>query len=108
MKYLSKRFELLCKDLLKWAKLSTSKYHTWLKRYGKINGHNGKIPRNWWLEEWEKQPILDFHDKHPLKGYRRLTSMMLDYDIVAVSPSSTYRVLKNAGRLDRRGVPPSK
>jgi hypothetical protein len=59
--------------LLKWAKLSTSKYHTWLKRYGKINGHNGKIPRDWWLEEWEKQAILDFHDKHPLEGYRRLS-----------------------------------
>ena len=44
MKYWSKRSELPCKDLLKWAKLSTSKYHTWLKRYGKINGHNGKIP----------------------------------------------------------------
>jgi len=108
MKYWSKRSELPCKDLLKWAKLSTSKYHTWLKRYGKINGHNGKTPRDWWLEEWEKQAILDFHDKHPLEGYRRLTFMMLDDDIVAVSPSSTYRVLKNAGRLDRRVVTPSK
>jgi hypothetical protein len=88
--------------LLKWAKLSTSKYHTWLERYGKINGHNGKIPRDWWLEEWEKQAILDFHDKHPLGGYRRLTFMILADDIVAVSPSSTYRVLKNAVRLDRR------
>jgi transposase InsO family protein len=28
--------------------------------------------------------------------------MMLDDDIVAVSPSTTYRVLKTAGRLDRR------
>jgi len=43
--------------LLKWAKLSTSKYHKRLKRYGKINGHNGKIPRDWWLEEWEKQSV---------------------------------------------------
>ena len=34
--------------------------------------------------------------------------MMLDDDIVAVSPSATYRVLKNAGRLDRRVVTPSK
>jgi putative transposase len=73
MKYWSKRSELPCKDLLKWAKLSTSKYQTWLKRYGKINGHNGKIPRDWWLEEWEKQAILDFHDKHPLEGYRRFS-----------------------------------
>ena len=33
---------------------------------------------------------------------------MLDDDIVAVSPSSTYRVLKTAGRLDRKIVTPSK
>jgi hypothetical protein len=32
--------------------------------------------------------------------------MMLDDNIVAVSPSSTYRVLNNTGRLDRRVVPP--
>jgi transposase InsO family protein len=34
--------------------------------------------------------------------------MMLDDDVVAVSPSSVYRVLKNAGRLDRRNFAPSK
>jgi hypothetical protein len=62
---------------------------------------------DWWLEEWEKQAILDFYDKHPLEGYQRLIFMMLDGDIVAVSPSSTYRVLKTAGRLDRKIVTPS-
>jgi transposase InsO family protein len=72
------------------------------------NEHNGKIPRDWWLEDWEKQAILDFHERHPLEGYRRLTFMMLDDDIVAVSPSSTYRVLKAAGRLDRKNIAPSK
>ena len=64
----------------KFAKLPNSKYHTWLKRYGKANEHNGKIPRDWWLEDWEKKAILDFHDKHPLEGYRRLTFMMLNDD----------------------------
>jgi transposase InsO family protein len=59
-------------------------------------------------KDWEKRAILDYHDRHPLEGYRRLTFMMLDDDIVAVSPSSTYRVLKNAGRLDRRWAAPSK
>jgi putative transposase len=34
--------------------------------------------------------------------------MMLDDDVVAVSPSSVYRVLKNAGRLDRHRWAPSK
>ena len=35
-----------------------------------------------------------------MEGYRRLTFMMLDQNIVAVSPSSTYRVLKKAGLLN--------
>jgi putative transposase len=34
--------------------------------------------------------------------------MMLDNDVVAVSAASVYRVLKTAGRLDRRSVAPSK
>jgi len=34
--------------------------------------------------------------------------MMLDDDVVAVSPSSVYRVLKQAGRLDRKWRKPSK
>ena len=34
--------------------------------------------------------------------------MMLDQDVVAVSPASVYRVLKQAGCLSRRGFKPSK
>lgn len=94
--------------LLLWLGLASSKFHTWKGRYGKANEHNGKIPRDWWIEDWEKQAITDFHDRHPLEGYRRLTFMMLDKDIVAVSPSTVYRVLKKAGRLDRKNVAPSK
>ena len=55
-----------------------------------------------------KRAIVDFHDRHPLEGYRRLTFMMLDDDVVAVSPASVYRVLKQANRLDRRRFSPSK
>jgi hypothetical protein len=33
---------------------------------------------------------------HPTAGYRRLDFMMLDADVVALSPSSTYRVLRDA------------
>jgi putative transposase len=80
--------------------LSRSKYYEWRDRYGKANEHNVLIPRDHWLEPWEKDAIIDFHHRFPLEGYRRLTFMMLDRDIVAVSPSSTYRVLKGAGLLD--------
>jgi hypothetical protein len=60
------------------------------------------------LEEWEKQAIVGFHLKNPLEGYRRLTFMMLDADIVAVSPASVWRVLGQAGLLRKWNGKPSK
>jgi transposase InsO family protein len=106
--YWRDRSEVQQKSLLFWLGLSPSKFHQWRKRYGKANEHNGQIPRDYWLEAWEKQAIIDFHLANPLNGYRRLTFMMLDADVVAVSPSSTYRVLKSAGLLDRKNVKASK
>ncbi len=47
------------------AGLGLSKFYDWRKRYGKVNEHNGWIPRDWWLEDWEKQAIIEFHDKNP-------------------------------------------
>jgi transposase InsO family protein len=49
-----------------------------------------------------------FQEQHPLEGYRRLTFMMLDADVVAVSPSSVWRVLKQAGCLSRWKGKPSR
>jgi putative transposase len=63
-------------------------FYDWRQRYGKVNEHNGWVPRDFWLEDWEKQAIVGFHLKNPLEGYWRLTFMILDADIVAVSPSS--------------------
>ena len=83
----------------------TSKFYDWKQRYGKANEHNGKIPRDHWLEDWEKQAIVDYHGQHPQEGYRRLTYMMLDADVVAVSPATVYRVLKQAGLLGRARQP---
>jgi transposase InsO family protein len=87
---------------VRWIGIGASKFHSWKDRYGKANEHNGHVPRDWWLTDREKQAILDFHDQHPLDGYRRLTFMMIDREIVATSPSSVYRVLQQAGRLDKR------
>ena len=82
-----------------WLGISSSKFYDWKSRYGKVNEHNAWVPRDHWLEEWEKTAILDFELKYPLEGYRRLAFMMLDNDVVAVSASSVYRVLKQAGRI---------
>lgn len=86
---------------IKWLGIAPSKYYEWQGRYGKVNEHNALIPRDFWLEDWEKQEIIKFHLNYPLEGYRRLTFMMLDRNIVAVSPSSVYRVLSAAGLLKR-------
>jgi len=108
VKHWTKRAELPAKQLLAWLELASSKFHQWQKRYGRPNAHNGRMPRDGWLADWERRAILDYHAKFPLEGYRRLAFMMLDDDVVAVSPSSVYRVLKAAGRLDRKWQKPSK
>ena len=104
----SERAELAAKRLLGWIELSPRKYHRWQERYGQANEHNAKVPRDHWLENWEKLSIIEFARKYPLEGYRRLAFMMLDQDLVAVSPSSVYRVLKQAGLLQSFWQKPSR
>lgn len=90
--------------LVGWLGIALSKFSRWSRRQGTPNRHNAPIPRHFWLEEWEKAAIVAFPRRYPLEGYRRLAYMMLDADVVAVSPSSVYRVLKAAGTLaGRRG-----
>ena len=100
--------ELARPRLLGWIELSPRKYHHWQTRYGKANEHNGLVPRDHWIEPEERQAIIAFAREYPLEGYRRLTFMMLDRDIVAVSPSTTYRVLKEAGLLQPWNAQPTK
>ena len=96
------------KQLLGWLGLSEGKYYEWRQRYGKVNEHNSWIPRDHWLATWEKEAIVRFWDAHPLDGYRRLTYMMIDADVVAVSPASVYRVLAQRGLLRKWNRRPSK
>ena len=88
--------------------VSRSKLSDWQKRYGCENRHNGSLPRDFWLEEWEKQAIIEFYRDHPLEGYRRCCYMMIDADLVAVSPATVYRVLRQAGAMRRWNGKPSK
>jgi transposase InsO family protein len=99
--------ELHAKTLVAWIGIDRSKYYQWQDRYGQVNEHNAWVPRDHWLQDWEKQAIVAYQQEHPLEGYRRLTYMMMDADIVAVSPASVYRVLKVAGLLGRWNARPS-
>ena len=104
----SEKTEIGAGRFIHWLGVRASKFYDWRERYGRVNEHNGWIPRDFWLEPWEKQAIIGFHQKNPLEGYRRLTFMMLDADVVAVSPSSVWRVLQRAGLLSRWKPKPSR
>jgi len=98
----NEKTEISATGLVKWVGIGSSKYHHWRKRYGKLNEHNTLVPRDHWLEIWEKEAIIRFFHEHPLEGYRRLSFMLLDRNIVCASPSSVYRVLQREGLLGGR------
>lgn len=89
------------KQLLELLNIPKSRYYDWIKRAGQPNQHNGLIPKSHWLLPEEREAMLNYCKDKLGEGYRRLTYMMLDENIVAVSPSSTYRILKEAGYLRR-------
>lgn len=108
VRHWSVQSEICSEQLLRWIELSSRKFRDWRGRYGKANEHNSLVPRDHWLEGWEKEAIVRFFHEYPLEGYRRLCFMMLDRDIVAVSPASVYRVLKAQGLLANRWQKPSR
>ncbi len=105
---LKKKTDIGQQRIVGWLGVNRSKFYEWKRRYGKANEHNGLVPRDFWLEPWEREAITAYFIDHPTEGYRRLTYMMMDEDIVAVSPATTYRRLKQAGLLALRKLKPSK
>jgi putative transposase len=79
--------ELPTKQLVQWIGLGQSKFYDWRKRYDKVTEHNGWISRDWWLEDWEKQAIIEFHDQNPLAGYRRLVLIHRELKFMPVGVS---------------------
>lgn len=104
----SSRAELPIARFVRWLEVPKCTFFRWSKRLGVTSKHNAHAHKDGWLASWEKQAIINFHHQHPLEGYRRLAYMMIDRDIVSVSPSSVYRVLKNAGLIRRWNGEPSK
>jgi len=104
----SARSEIPAARFVGWLGITSSKWYDWCRRYGRVNEHNAWVPRDFWLELWEQEAILAYHDEHRTEGYRQLTYMMLDADVVAVSASTVYRLLRDHGRLRRWNGSPSK
>ena len=97
----SEKTDISLRTILPWAGIYSGTFCKWTRHYGQAYEHNAKIPRDHWLTPEEQLAIVRFHDAHPLNGYRRLTYMMLDADVVACSATSVYRVLHKHGLLNR-------
>jgi len=95
----SDKTDIAVAHFMPWIGIGRSKYEDWRRRFGKVNEHNAWVPRDHWLTEDEIMRICNFARMHHDDGYRRMTFMMLDADVVACSPSSVYRVLKKFGLL---------
>ena len=108
VRYWSGRTELPVARFAVRLGIGRSKFYGWQSRYGRVNEHNAWVPRDHWLETHEKAAIVAYHHDHPLEGYRRLTYMMMDENVVAASPSTVYRVLKERGLLARFSGRPSR
>ena len=63
IRHWTERTESSTRKLLGWLGLGASKFYDWRTRYGQSNEHNSQVPRDFWLEDWEKRAILDFHDR---------------------------------------------
>lgn len=108
VRYWSNRTSIPVNQFIMWIGIGRGKFYDWRKRYGKVNEHNAWIPRDFWIQNWEREAVITYFKKHPDEGYRRLTYMMMDADVVAISPSSVYRILGDAGLLIRRNTKPSR
>jgi transposase InsO family protein len=97
----SEKAQIAAGRFIVWFGVSSSKFYAWRQRYGKVNEHNGRVPRGFWIGPLEREAIIAYFRAHPLEGYRRLTFMMLDENVAAVSPTTTWRVLHQAGLLGR-------
>jgi putative transposase len=89
--------------ILRALGLPRSLYFAWKERAGR-----GDLPdrtcvpqRVHGLLPEEAEAIRSFALRHPKVGYRKLTYMMLDQNVVAVSESAVYRVLREANLLSR-------
>lgn len=98
---LKTKTDFTLKMLLKMINISSSKYYSWASRQGMPNFHNGKIPKSNWLLDWEKEAIIRYAKDHISVGYRRMTYMMMDEDVVAASPSAVYTVLRHNNLLNK-------
>jgi putative transposase len=90
--------------ILRRLRFPKSRYYDWKQREGEelledlVSGARAS-PHAILAEE--KEAVVEYALGHPKEGYRRLAWMMIDEDVAYVSPSSVYRILRDADLLYR-------
>lgn len=101
--------------VLRHLSLTKSRYYEWKRREEEALLEDlvpGARASPHALLEEEKAAVITYALSHPKDGYRRLAWMMVDEDVAYVSPSSVYRILRDADllyrwkRSERGGQPP--
>ena len=64
----SEKAEIGVGRFIPWLGVTASKFYNWRQRYGCVNEHNGWVPRDFWLEPWEKEAIIGFPSEESSGG----------------------------------------
>jgi hypothetical protein len=70
----SEKTEIGAGRFIVWLDITPGKFYDWRERYGKVNEHNGWVPRDFWLEDREKQAIVGFQLRNPRRYRFRFVS----------------------------------
>ena len=99
--FLKKREEFPVRKSLEVLGLPPRTYHRWVRSRGKGARPEGVLPKGHWILPEEREAILAFKRQHPSLGAKRLSFMMLDLNVAAVSPPSVWRVWKASRSLQQ-------
>jgi hypothetical protein len=64
----SEKTEIGVPRFIRWLGIADSKFSDWRQRYGRGNEHNGRVPRDFWLQPWEKKASSTSSCRACLKG----------------------------------------
>jgi putative transposase len=89
--------------VLRQLAMPRARYYEWSRRAraDELQDRRPVMPSFVAILPEEKEAVVGYALAHPKDGYRRLTWQMVDADVAYLSPSSVYRILKDADLLYR-------
>jgi len=83
--------------------LAENTYYRWrrMEASGNLEDAYCKVPNLDATLNWEIEATVKYALENPKEGYRRLSYMMIDDDVVCLTPSTVYRILSERDLLHR-------